>query len=413
MFRTQPEEFNEDLLAEASLDWTNLTRPTEEFNEDLLAEASLDWANLTELQAAFNVELESLTDVTFAPDNLAELQTAFDEEIAAKLLNSDKIIAQTEQVSPASANSVGKMVRVPLEQLKQFNNLFEKLILERNTINLHLKQTQNLTVLMRQRMQQIEQSNTQLKKWYDRASLEGIVTTTKESSFTQSSPSLPSRKEQFDVLEMDRYTELHLVCQEQIETIVQLEEVSTDIELGLQEINQAVQSLNQTTKLLQGNVTRTQMVPFAEVTKRFPRVLRELSIQFGKQVNLKIIGENTLIDRSIIETLGDPLLHLLRNAFDHGIEPPEARVATGKSPEGTITLQALNKGMQTVITLRDDGGGIRSDKIRARLRSLGITDEYKMSDTEVLDFIFEPGFSTAEQVTELFWAGCWDGHSTY
>ena len=121
-----------------------------------------------------------------------------------------------------------------------------------------------------------------------------------------------------------------LICQEQIETIVQLQEVATDIELGLQEINQAVRDLNYTTKSMQGNVTRTQMLPFAEVVKRFPRVIRDLNLQFNKQVNLKIIGENTLLDRSVIEASQRPLMHLLRNAFDHGIEDPENRIAAGK-----------------------------------------------------------------------------------
>jgi chemosensory pili system protein ChpA (sensor histidine kinase/response regulator) len=395
-------------------------------SEEFLAEVSSDLGDLTELQAAFKAEVsyppeieldgDPLVDVALDLENLSELQAAFNREISASSLDPENTqllqlennsLSKTQPLPPQGSNSVGKMVRVPLEQLKQFNELFEKLILERNRINLHLKQTQNLAALMRQRMQQIEQSNTQLKKWYDRASLEGIVPTTEESVPTLSSPlrsiSTENLKEQFDALEMDRYSDLHLICQEQIETVVQLQEVSTDIELELQEMNQAVRYLNQTTKSLQGNVTRTQMLPFAEVIKRFPRVVRELSLQFGKQVNLKIEGENTLIDRSILETLSDPLLHLLRNAFDHGIEEPAIRIAAGKSPEGTIMLQAMNKGTQTVITLRDDGAGIPVEKIRARLRSLGIPSEHidQMSHRELLDYIFEPGFSTAEKVTEL------------
>lgn len=384
---------SEELMAAA--------RESLEVDGDLLAE------DLTELQAAFKeIDLDEnpLKDFVLDSDTLHELKAALNRETAA----AQSIEPQLRQTLPAPASkSVGKMVRVPLEQLKQFNNLFEKLIQERNTINLYLKQTQNLTGLMRQRMQQIEQSNGQLKKWYDRTSLEATVTTKQDFSSRPSYPSQANSQEnnpeQFDVLEMDRYSDLHLICQEQIETIVQLQEVSTDIELGLQEINQAVRSLNQTTKSLQGNVRRTQMLPFAEVVKRFPRVIRELSVQFGKKVNLQIEGENTLVDRSTIEILSDPLLHLLRNAFDHGIEDPATRLKNGKSAEGTITIQAANKGMQTVITLQDDGAGIPVDKIRNRLHSLGISSEMlqQMSDTEILDYIFEPGFSTAERVTEL------------
>ncbi len=179
--------------------------------------------------------------------------------------------------------------------------------------------------------------------------------------------------------------------------------MATDIKLGLQDINQAVRDLHYTTKSMQGNVTRTQMLPFAEVVKRFPRVIRDLNLQFNKQVNLKILGENTLLDRSAIEALSDPLMHLLRNAFDHGIEDSETRIATGKPPSGTITIQANNQGTYTVITLSDDGGGIPLDKIRDRVVTMGIpqSDITKIPETQLLDFIFEPGFSTAKQVTEL------------
>jgi chemosensory pili system protein ChpA (sensor histidine kinase/response regulator) len=396
---------DEELMAAA--------RQSLELDDDFLGDVSLNVADLQELQAAFQAEVStepeidfaesSLSDIALNSENLDRSQPAFNLETAAESLS----LEPTQSVPAPTVNSVGKMVRVPLEQLQQFNNLFEKLVQERNAINLYLKQTQNLTALMRQRMQQIEESNEQLKKWYDRASLEGIVQNTLKSvpysANLRQRRAVENTQEQFDLLEMDRYSDLHLICQEQIETIVQLQEVSTDIELGLQEINQAVRSLNQTTKSLQGNVRRTQMLPFAEVVKRFPRVVRQLCVQFGKQVNLEIEGENTLIDRSMLEALSDPLLHLLRNAFDHGIEDPTARIEKGKPAEGTISLKATNKGMQTIITLRDDGGGIPLRKIRDRLHFLGLPKETidRMSDTEVLDYIFEPGFTTAERVTEI------------
>jgi two-component system, chemotaxis family, sensor histidine kinase and response regulator PixL len=193
---------------------------------------------------------------------------------------------------------------------------------------------------MSQRMAQMERSNIQLKQWYDRASIDGLLNVTEPLLSTptnsphseQNSLLQSEQKERFDTLEMDRYSDVHLICQEQIETIVQLQEIATDIELELQEITQAVRNLNYTTKSMQGNVTRTQRLPFAEVVKRFPRVIRDLNFQFNKQVELKIIGENTLLDRSVVEALSDPLIHLLRNSFDHGIEDTQTRIAAGKSP---------------------------------------------------------------------------------
>jgi chemosensory pili system protein ChpA (sensor histidine kinase/response regulator) len=364
---------------------------------DLLAAVSLESEDLAELQSAFadevpSVELES--PVTPSPEPV--VQTV-------------PIAAPTPRQTP---KQTGKTVRVPVEQLYQFNTLFGKLVLERNRVNLRLEQLKNFAVLMRQRMKQLEESNTQLRKWYDRASLEGIVPVTGQpipafstnvNQLIANSLAPETRQGQFDALEMDRYSDLHLISQDQIETIVQLDEVTADIELGLQEMSQAIQELNQTTRSLQGNVTRTQMLPFADMVKPFPRLVRDLSLQFGKQVNLKIEGETTLIDRAIVETLNAPLMHLIRNAFDHGIEGPDTRMAAGKPPEGTITLHAVNRGTQTIITIGDDGGGIRLNKIRDRLRQMAIPDKQieQMSEAEILDYIFQPGFSTSDRVTEL------------
>ena len=420
---------------------------------DALADDSLD---LSQLQSAFDADPETLnegTDTDSAFDALADdsfdlsqLQSAFNIEqtdsanLKPESKSIDEPVPQPEVVPkaieikapkvnptpvPSKANlSVEQMVRVPASQLKQFNSLFEQLVLNRNNINIRLQQFQNIIALMSQRISQMEVSNAQLKQWYDKASIEGMLATSGSFS-TEDSPeknihnSAPdstalldmrlettnpsTSKSDFDSLEMDRYSDIHLICQEQIETIVQLQEVATDIELGLQEINQATRDLNYTTKSMQGNVTRTQMQPFATVVRRFPRVIRDLNLQYNKQVNLKVIGENTLLDRSFIEALGDPLMHLLRNAFDHGIEDVETRIAAGKSPSGTITIQASNQGTYTVINISDDGGGIPVSKIRDRLAKLGFSpaEIERIPEPELLDFIFDPGFSTAKKVTEL------------
>ena len=367
-----------------------------------LAAVQAELADFDE-QSLEPLESESPLPTTSCFDTLA-----FEELTAAFPLETGKEPTVTPQLSQ-NPQPGSKTVKVPVEQLYQFNNLFGKLILERNAVNLRLEQLRKFADLMRQRMSQLEKSNTQLRQWYDRASLEGIVSVTEPATRTTAvAPSSTlltqnTSTEQFDALEMDRYTDLHVISQEQIETIVQLQEVSTDMDLGLQDMTQIMRDFNQTTRSLQDNMTRTQMVPFADVVTRFPRVVRDLSVQFGKQVKLTIEGEATLIDRAIVETLKAPLTHLLRNAFDHGIEDPATRLAAGKRPEGTITLQAVNRGTQTIITVQDDGGGISLAKICDRLREKGMSDEAirQMSDVEILNYIFEPGFSTRDQVTEL------------
>lgn len=365
------------------------------FDLDTTEETAIDAVALGELQSAFAADLIETTPVEPVQPEPQELPT----------------VAST----PTPSTDLDKMVRIPVSQLQQFNTLFEQLVLNRNSINLQLQQFRGIVRLMGQRIAQMEHSNTQLKQWYDRASLEGFLSESEPVLLQDSSNNRIStanttettlkinNSDRFDSLEMDRYTDIHLICQEQIETIVQLQEVATDIRLGIQEIDASVRDLNYTTKSMQGNVTRTQMLPFSEAVKRFPRVIRDLNLQHDKQVELKITGQTTLLDRSVIEALGDPLMHLLRNAFDHGIEDPETRTAAGKSSKGAIAIHATTQGTYSIITLTDDGGGISLNKIRDRAMQIGFSrDEVaQIPEAELLDFIFEPGFSTAQKVTEL------------
>lgn len=343
---------------------------------------------------------EAIEPVVLAPDT--ELEAIAQSLSIASAAEAMQKATGNAQAPISATSQTGRTVRVPVEQLEKFNTLFGQLVLERNTINLRLEQLQTFTSLMQERIRHLDQSNLQLQQWYDRASLEGLVPTDDKGSSPQ--PQAPSTTHgQFDALEMDRYTDLHLIAQDQIETIVKLQEVGTDIDITLQDVGQAVHDLNQTTRSLQGNITRTQMVSFGEVVKRFPRVIHDLSVQYNKPVRLVLEGENTLIDRAVLESLTDPLNHLLRNAFDHGIGDSEQRQSQGKSAEGTITVTARNRGAQTVIMIRDDGNGIQLDKIRDRLQTMGLTEAEvgQMSDHDLLNCIFEPGFSTASTVTEL------------
>ncbi len=213
-----------------------------------------------------------------------------------------------------------------------------------------------------------------------------------------------SLAQQFDLLEMDQYSDLHLIAQEIIERVVQIQEVSTDIELALGETEGISRELGRTAKQMQIGMTQVRMRPLSDLTRRFPRLLRQLSLHHGKFVQLKERGTGTLIERSILEALQDPLMHLLRNSFDHGIETPDIRQAYGKPSEGVIEISASYRGNQTLITIRDDGGGIDIEKIKAKVvntMGLSLAEVNAASEQEILDLIFEPGFSTADTVTDL------------
>jgi len=159
--------------------------------------------------------------------------------------------------------------------------------------------------------------------------------------------------------------------------------------------------LERNTRDLQESVMSIRMMPMSVVFSRFPRVVRELSQKLGKKVELKMIGEDTELDKSLIERITDPLTHLVRNSLDHGVEMPEDRVARGKQPTGTITLKAYHQSGNIVIEVGDDGAGLPRQKILAKAKERGLPVHDGMNDQEVFQLIFEAGFSTADQITEV------------
>ncbi|MEM1239779.1 MAG: hybrid sensor histidine kinase/response regulator [Cyanobacteria bacterium P01_H01_bin.26] len=301
-------------------------------------------------------------------------------------------------------------VRVSVDQLKKINSTFEDLILNRNSVNLKLDQLDAFSKLMQERMVVLSSFNRELRQWYDQASTEGSRAPGTVSNNGQvvsnqavENSAAMTGADALDVLELDRYSKLQLLAQEHMETIVKLEEVSRDIELGLNEIGQAISGFNYTSRALKTRITQTQMRPFEEIVSHFPRVVRDWSVQYNKPVELTIEGATTLLEQFALDQLSDPLMHLLRNAFDHGIERPEIRQAHQKPRVGTIALRAVNRGNRVVVTLSDDGGGIDLDQVRDRIRKYNLPNEQVdgMTPQELIPFIFEPGFSTTGQVTEL------------
>jgi two-component system chemotaxis sensor kinase CheA len=151
-------------------------------------------------------------------------------------------------------------------------------------------------------------------------------------------------------------------------------------------------------------VLKIRMVPVEQLFRRFPRVVRDVAKQCGKDVALELVGQNTDLDKGILDALAEPLMHLVRNAVDHGIEAADERIAAGKPARGTIYLRAYHQGTQVVIEVRDDGQGIDLARVRARALQLGLfkpEESERLTEQEVLNFIFESGFSTASEVTSV------------
>ena len=168
--------------------------------------------------------------------------------------------------------------------------------------------------------------------------------------------------------------------------------------------HEQIEYLERITTNLHESVMKTRMVPIESVVNRFPRMIRDLTKKLNKNMELYMTGEDTELDRTVIDEIGDPLMHLLRNAADHGLESNEEREKVGKNPVGSIFLDAYQEGNNVVIEVRDDGAGINVDKIRNKAIDKGsITEEQaeRMSDKDIIDLLFQPSFSTAEEVSDV------------
>jgi two-component system chemotaxis sensor kinase CheA len=177
-----------------------------------------------------------------------------------------------------------------------------------------------------------------------------------------------------------------------------------DGEKFLEELNQVVSSVSMVTTDLQIAVMKTRMLPVSKVFNRFPRLVRDLSRDLSKDIELIMQGEETELDKSIVEEIGDPLVHMIRNSCDHGIETPDIRKEAGKSSKGTVNLKAYNEGNQIVIEIKDDGAGMDADFLKMKAMEKGVITEQEagqLSDKEAYALIFKPGFSTAKNVTNV------------
>ena len=164
----------------------------------------------------------------------------------------------------------------------------------------------------------------------------------------------------------------------------------------------ALDELARSTRQIQEAVMRLRMQPINVVFSRMPRVVHDLTTRMGKDVQLVILGEQTEVDKNVVQQMADPLMHLVRNALDHGLEMPAARIAAGKNARGTVTLSAAHQAGQVVVEVRDDGAGVNRERVERRARDRGIVKEgERLSEDEVLELLFAPGFSTAETVSDI------------
>lgn len=201
---------------------------------------------------------------------------------------------------------------------------------------------------------------------------------------------------------IDRLDKLMNLFEELVIDKGRLEQISK--ELKIQSLRETVEHMSRISGDLQDIILKMRMVPIDTVFNRFPRMVRQLAKDLKKDIDFQIEGAGTELDRTVIDEIGDPLVHLIRNGLDHGIETPEVRKANGKSPAGTILLRAYHSGNHVFIEIKDDGGGINRDKVLQKAIAKGIVTAEEggtFSDSEVYDLIFSSGFSTADEISDI------------
>lgn len=318
-------------------------------------------------------------------------------------------------------------VRVDFSRLERINNLVGELVTQENSALLQSQQLQGKLKALQDRFNHFEQLTKNLQEWMDKSQRSKVRDSrlnnlgqgsagqsmaeqnTAEPRSIASSPASqvypqPLADASFDALQMDTYSDLYTVVQASWEEILQMGETMRDMTVITQQIQNTQRQKKQTLKQVRTDLLWARMMPLGDALLRFPRMLRDLATQYHKPVRLIQIGAATLVDKGTLAKLYDPLVHLVRNAFAHGIESPEQRLQQGKPGEGSITIRAYHRGNQTFVEVRDDGAGIDIEKIRAAAIAhslLSASAAAVATPEELYPYLFEPSFSTAAVVSDL------------
>ncbi|ARV57416.1 hybrid sensor histidine kinase/response regulator [Nostocales cyanobacterium HT-58-2] len=288
-----------------------------------------------------------------------------------------------------------RTVRVNVEHLEQLNYFIGELLTNQNRQSLQNEQLWATVRVLLTKLQQHQQLLNQLQDLSSRQ-----FTVTEQQRFVHHW----QNNGRFDSLELTSYSEFHNLTQSLLEDVVQLGEATDAIEMFARQSQETLEKQRRLLTHTRDSLIEARMVPLEQLFGRFPHILRQLEVLHKKQVTLNFHGSDALVDKAVVEKLYDPLLHLLRNAFDHGIESPTIRQRHGKPEKGQIEICAYHQGRYLVVEVRDDGDGLDFEKIRAKAVERQLVSPERASslyEAQLTDFIFEPGFSTAATVNDL------------
>ncbi|MBE9017091.1 hybrid sensor histidine kinase/response regulator [Chroococcidiopsis sp. CCALA 051] len=308
-------------------------------------------------------------------------------------------------------------LKIPVSRLERIDNTIGELFISYERLSLYQEQLHQVDLTLKQRAAQLNPLSEDMQALYNQlatlgrknreqgAAIKSQVASHKSQLIPNSDfriPNSPHAPLNYQLLTTDYQIPTSNSLQELQELIVQVQEARADVEFISLEMREALVELRQQLDDLRGDLTESRLVKFGSLANQFAAAQQSFSQRYGKSVQLAIEGRETTIDRAILEQLKIPLLHLFRNAFDHGIESASERQASGKSPIARMSLIAVTEGNQLIITLADDGRGIDLTAVRQRAEALGLCDSTAvLSSEQILEFLFRSGFSTSTTVTTL------------
>lgn len=309
------------------------------------------------------------------------------------------------------ANRNDLSVRVRLQKLDELVNLFGEVLVNRSVLEERIERLVRLVADVGISSNRLRDVGQKLESRFEAATLPSGRSVMVMPGEGNSSPALvyrngkngiePSHLKDFDELELDRYTEFHQLARGLSEGISDMATLSTEMDAIIRECEGVFARENRLNTTFQDRLLKTRLVPLSTMTPRLYRAARAVAFKQHKDFEFMLEGEETEVDRTVFEEIAGPLLHLMRNAVNHAIETPEVRTEHGKSPKGQITLSASYEGNQVVITVRDDGRGIDPEHVRNVAIAHGlIQPDHILSENELIELIFRPGFSTAEVLSE-------------
>jgi chemosensory pili system protein ChpA (sensor histidine kinase/response regulator) len=317
--------------------------------------------------------------------------------------------AQPKELSTASQS---KSVRVPLERLDRMMNAVGELVINRTRMFGRLGELERLAEVLDFSKGRLIGKIGEFQERYEftrmntgfRTEMAHVARLDAAAGLARVAPSPDSLHSEFSELEWDRYDDFNILSRSLTEISADLTEVLSQLGRFVRQVDSDIDEFTNLAHRLQDEITEARMVPIGNLYTRLSRTARDAAKAAGKQVELVLTGAETDLDNGIIQQISDPLIHLVRNSIAHGIETPEERTEKGKPAQGQVAMRAYHRGNQIYIEVEDDGRGLDYEKIRATALAQGLvtSDEAaRLSEGDLLEFLFRPGFSTAARKTEL------------